>query len=173
MIWVNGTSALQSDLVKYVTLTEMGSYYTNPSGHLGNGAGMALGVGIWAKDNRKIVICTIGDGEAIFGNIESVLWSIKHYNLPIIYIILNNGSWGVEWPFFTRSTKKYALNNKDTQFVDLDKPRFDFKTVGESLGIVSYRANDVKEFDSLMNELLNNKSKLPCLIELYMEKFPK
>ncbi|WP_175266739.1 thiamine pyrophosphate-dependent enzyme [Acidiplasma cupricumulans] len=76
--------------------------------------------------NYKPVICITGDGDAIFGNFTSALWSVKHYNLGVVYIILNNGSWAVEWPYFENTIERIVAEKHDHQFIDLDSPRISY-----------------------------------------------
>ena len=54
---------------------------------LGWGVGASLGVKI-GEPNRQVV-CLVGDGAMLFGQIES-LWSASRYDIPVTIIIFNN-----------------------------------------------------------------------------------
>lgn len=172
-IWVNGTSALQAKLVQYVSMDTPGSYFTNPSGHLGSGPGMAYGAAVYAKSAGKRVVCTLGDGDAIFGNLDSCLWTASHYELPVTYVVLNNGSWGIEWPFFQRTLKRYAAENNDYSFTDLDNPRISFTKIADAMEVENMRVETSTDFNSSLRKALSSsKGNTPALIELWMPKYP-
>jgi benzoylformate decarboxylase len=64
-------------------------YYTSNSGSLGWGMGAALGLQL-ALPERE-VIAVAGDGAFQFG--PQALWVAAHYELPVIFIVINNESY--------------------------------------------------------------------------------
>ena len=60
---------------------------------LGWSVGASLGVKI-ARPNQQVV-CLVGDGAMLFGQLES-LWTASRYNIPVIVVILNNRSYDSE-----------------------------------------------------------------------------
>ena len=60
---------------------------------LGWGVGAALGVKIARPDDQ--VLCLVGDGALLFGQLES-LWTASRYSVPVIIVILNNRSYDSE-----------------------------------------------------------------------------
>jgi len=60
---------------------------------LGWGIGASLGVKIARPDQQ--VVCLIGDGALLFGQVES-LWTASRYHIPVIIIVFNNRSYDSE-----------------------------------------------------------------------------
>ncbi len=180
MTLVNGSIKYYNGLNQQINLDKPGTFFSNPSGHLGSPVGMAYGAFLARNEenylsgirNYKPVVCITGDGDAIFGNVTSALWSVKHYGLGVIYIILNNGSWAIEWPYFENTTEKYIKNSKDTEFIDIDNPRIDFATIARGFSIESYTVNDVPELRSAFQKAVSSAViGNPSLIDIILPKF--
>jgi acetolactate synthase-1/2/3 large subunit len=70
-----------------------GSYFGHgPAGYLGWGMGAALGIKLGAPD--KTVICAVGDGSYIFGTPSACHLVSASYDLPVLWIVTDNGGWG-------------------------------------------------------------------------------
>jgi thiamine pyrophosphate-dependent acetolactate synthase large subunit-like protein len=187
--WVNGTNTAREALLKALELSKPGSYFSNPSGHLGSVIGMAYGVALAhrhyseVKDmhtyrvgsispSSHIVVCTTGDGDAIFGNLPSALWTCSHYGIGVLYIIMNNACWGVEWPAISRTYQHYAKDANDFEFVDLDNPRTDFQKIAEAFSVQSVRVQNIKDLETSLPDLLRRvKNGMPALVDVQLEKF--
>ena len=194
-IWVDGSITPREKLVELIELSNPGTYFSNPSLHLGAVIGMAYGVSLasrkyvqvqnrgkykigrisdeYISNNAKnIVICTTGDGDAIFGNLPAALWTCSHYGLGVIYIILNNACWGIEWPPLEKAPEQWAKNAKDYEFLDLDSPRIDFTGIASSCAVKSMRVETPAQFEEALEEgiklALRNK---PVLIDVILEKY--
>jgi thiamine pyrophosphate-dependent acetolactate synthase large subunit-like protein len=171
-IWVNQTITMSAPLLKGIFISEPGTYFTNPSGHLGPVASMAYGVAL-ARPTEK-VIAMMGDGDLIFGNPASVLWTCSHYHIPVLYLVFNNACWGVEWPFITDTTLKLALSHQNYEFVDLDEPRIDFARLAEAYRVrsetLSHPDDAEKKLKWGINIITNGE---PALIDIQLEKYTK
>jgi len=188
-IWVNGAASSWETLLKIVDLTRPGAYFGNPSGHLGVTLGMGYGVALAHRkyidvqdkgsykvgriaDSEKIVICTTGDGDAIFGNIDSALWTCAHYGIGVLYVILNNACWAAEWRPIETSSQHWARDSGDFEFLDVDKPRIDFCSIASGFGVFSRKINNLEEFDrELSNAVGLVRKGRPVLLDLQLEKF--
>lgn len=60
-------------------------------GGLGSGLGVANGIKLAAMD--KTVVLLIGDGAFNFNPVQAGLWASKTYDLPMLIVIYNNGSY--------------------------------------------------------------------------------
>ncbi len=133
-------------------------------------------IGKISNENKSdnIIICTTGDGDAIFGNLPSALWTCSHYGLGVIYIILNNACWGIEWPPIEKATENWAKDAKDYEFLDLENPRIDFTGICSSCAVQSQRVETPEQFENALEEgikfALNKKNK-PMLIIVILEKY--
>ena len=68
--------------------TKFGNYMV---GGLGSGLGVAGGIKLAAPD--KTVVLLIGDGAFNFNPVQAGLWASKTYDLPMLIVIYDNGSY--------------------------------------------------------------------------------
>ena len=103
---------------------------------LGWGVGAALGVKTALPDRE--VVCLVGDGAFLFGQIES-LWTASRYDIPVLIVIMNNRSYDNERNRIEAGSPLWR--NKDTrdQWKDvsgyLGRPDVDFAGLAQSFGI--------------------------------------
>jgi len=189
-IWVSGAASSWETLLKTFRVDRPGSYFGNGSGHLGIALGMAYGVALADKKyadvqdmgsykigsivggSKKVVLCTTGDGDAIFGNIDSALWTCAHYGIGVLYVILNNACWAAEWLPIANSSQHWAKNSGDYEFLDLENPKIDFTSIAGGFGVCAKRIENVEQFDyELPNAVEVVKKGKPALLDLQLEKF--
>ena len=140
---------------KYIDVRDMGSYKVGR-----------------IAESEKIVICTTGDGDAIFGNIDSALWTCAHYGIGVLYVILNNACWAAEWHPIEDSSQHWARDSGDFEFLDLENPRIDFCSIAKGFGVFSRRIESVEEFERELPNAIGLVSKgKPALLDLQLEKF--
>jgi len=190
MVWINIVITSRSALTQNIILNKPGSYFGNPSWHLGVGCGMAYGVALARSEGYvnlqmkngfpvgsiskpyETVICTIGDGEAIMGNIDSCLWTCSHYGIPVLYLVMNNASWGIEWEFIAKATAGWSRKAKNYECVDIDQPRINFSELARAYDMHSER---VEQNDQIRIALRNALSTLrkghPALIDFTLPKY--
>jgi acetolactate synthase-1/2/3 large subunit len=189
MSWVNGSPSGSDGLFKTVEIERPGTYFGNPSGHLGAVLGMAYGIAMASRryadirnmgsyktgritPTERVVVCTTGDGDAIFGNIDSALWTCSHYGIGVVYIILNNACWGVEWPPIERSPMHWAAKANDFEFIDLDRPRIDFAKIARAFKVSAETLDTPDGFDSALVRAVRLARKgRPVLLDLRQEKY--
>lgn len=188
MVWVDGSISMREGLQRAIELDYPGTYFSNPSYHLGSVAGMSIGVALTHANyvniedrgsykigqltkGSKTVICTLGDGDAIFGNLDSALWTCSHYGIRVLYLILNNACWGIEWPPFEHTPEQWAKNAGDYEFLDLDNPRVDFSKIADAFSIPNARVKTPHEFEDALTRALKLVAEgKPCLIDIQMPK---
>jgi acetolactate synthase I/II/III large subunit len=113
---------------------------------LGWGIGAALGVKIAQPD--KQVVCMVGDGALLFGQVEA-LWTASRYDVPILIVVMNNRSYDNERNRIQGNSP--LLGNQDTrdQWKDmtcyLGDPLVDFAGLARSFGIDGQRTNTPAE----------------------------
>lgn len=128
------------------------SYFWPASGGLGFGMPSALGVQM-AMPHRP-VIAVIGDGSANYG--ITALWTAAHYNVPVIIIILKNGTYGALRWFAD------LLGVEDAPGMDVDG--IDFAALARGYGVAATTAASEQEFiDSLSRAASSGR---PHLIEV-------
>lgn len=187
--WMDGTFSFSEALTSAVELEEPGTYFSNPSSFLGVSPGMAYGVALADRhyvdveskgsyaigrisDPGRVTVCTIGDGEAVCGNIDSALWTCQHYGIGVLYLVLNNACWAAEWGSLTRSTQHWTANSHDYECLDLDAPRIDFASVAKGFSVQADTCNDVSEFEAALDRGVEYVRKgKPALIDVQTAKF--
>jgi thiamine pyrophosphate-dependent acetolactate synthase large subunit-like protein len=111
---------------------------------IGQTTGFALGWGIAAAQGVKIaepdrqVVCLVGDGALMFGEIEA-LWSAARYDIPIIIVVFNNRSYDNERNRLQLRSPLYTRKETRGQWKDitgyLGDPSVDFAGLAKSFEI--------------------------------------
>ena len=79
-------------ILRYVEFKEPRTCFGPPgAGGLGVGVGSAIGAKLANPD--KTVIAVLGDGSYMFGNPTAGHYTLKALDLPVLFIIFNNGMW--------------------------------------------------------------------------------
>jgi len=189
-VWINIVITARSALMRNIILNKPGSYFGNPSWHLGVGCGMAYGVALARSEGYvnlqvkkafpvgsiskpyETVMCTIGDGEAIMGNIDSCLWTCSHYGIPALYLVMNNASWGIEWEFIAKATAGWSLKAKNYECVDIDEPRINFAELARAYNVQGERVEENEQVGAaLRNALATLRKGRPALIDFALQKY--
>lgn len=78
----------------YLTSLKAGMRFITPRGLAGLGWGFPMAMGAKLADPEKTVICLAGDGG--FGHVWSELETVVREEIPIVMIVLNNGTLGYQ-----------------------------------------------------------------------------
>lgn len=114
---------------------------------LGWGLGAAMGVKVAEPDRQ--VVCMVGDGALLFGQVES-LWTASRYSIPVIIVVMNNRSYDNERNRIQNNSP--LMSNADTreQWRDvtcfLGAPNVDFAGLAQSFEVPAARASTPAEF---------------------------
>jgi thiamine pyrophosphate-dependent acetolactate synthase large subunit-like protein len=103
---------------------------------LGWGVGAALGVKTALPDRE--VVCLVGDGAFLFGQIEA-LWPASRYDIPVLIVVLNNRSYDNERNRIEASSPLWRNQETRARWKDvsgyLGRPDVDFAGLAKSFGI--------------------------------------
>ena len=114
---------------------------------LGWSIGASLGVKISQPDRQ--VVCMLGDGAMLFGQIEA-LWSAARYDIPVIIIVMNNLSYDGErqriWDNSPLASRKDTREQWKDMTCFLGNPEVDFVGLAKSFEVLAQRANKPSEF---------------------------
>ncbi|MBI2169091.1 MAG: thiamine pyrophosphate-binding protein [Actinobacteria bacterium] len=122
---------------------ERHSYFFCRGGGLGWGMPAAVGAKLAAPD--RPVLCTIGDGSAMYA-IQS-LWSAAHHDVPVVFAVVNNRQYKILKDNLMAQMGK-AAETSNYVAMDLDDPPIDYVSLAQGLGVRSAlveKAHDVTD----------------------------
>ena len=157
-----------SGMLRSILDLKDGKALTRPrnGGSIGFGPGGALGVKQGAPE--RPVVAVIGDGSAAWG--MQSFWSAAHYNIPVTFIITNNGTYRQ-----VKNVRKVFMGDYDLTEphlgMELENPRVDFTKLAESMGVPGVKVYEPSELEEVMKKAIAS-GKLN-LIEVYTENAPK
>jgi len=132
-------------------MVEPGSYYFAAAGGLGFAMPAALGVKLANPD--RPVVAFVGDGSAHYS--ITALWTAVRYQLPVVFIIINNSGYGaLKW--FSQQFKTQNVPGIEIEGVD-------FVRLAEGYGMKARRVSTCTEFSQAFDAAISGSS--PVLIE--------
>lgn len=153
VIYVNESTSTVAALWERVELKHPGSYYFPASGGLG--FGMPAAVGVQLANDRRRVIAVIGDGSANYG--ITALWTAAQEKIPVVFIILNNGTYG--------ALRAFAKLLNAENAAGLDVPDIGFCSIAEGYGVEAHRIMSLENFKDKLSAAL--QSHTPTLLEVH------
>lgn len=134
VVYVKESTSTTGAFWSQMDLDRPGSYFFPASGGLGFGLPAAVGAQL-AHPHRRVV-GLIGDGSANYG--ITALWTAAHYDIPVIIVILKNGTYGaLRW--FAK-----VLDAGETP--GLDVPGIDFTAIATGYGVAATSVRTGAEF---------------------------
>ncbi|MBI4446588.1 MAG: thiamine pyrophosphate-binding protein [Acidobacteria bacterium] len=113
-------------------------YYSNTGLALGWGVAAAMGVKLAAPDRQ--VVALEGDGAFLFGESQA-FWTSKRYEIPIIVVIQNNGSYdGERNRIWSRDSLQAQMQKDMTCYIG--DPEIHYTKLAEAYGIKTERVTD-------------------------------
>lgn len=149
------STSTNGDFWQQMDLREQGSYFWPASGGLGFGLPAAVGVKMAYPD--RPVVGVVGDGSANYG--ITALWSAAQYGVPVVFVILKNGTYGaLRW---------FAGMLGTGDVPGLDVPGIDFLSIARGYGVPAHAAGTAEELADLLRRGLAADG--PSLIEVRTE----
>lgn len=145
-------------IATFVPTRDASSFYGLASGGLGFGLSGAVGMSL-AAPSRPIV-ALIGDGSVMYS--LQGLWTARHFQLPITYIVINNRSY--------RILKERMVAFRDSHSfigMDLEDPEIDFQALAKGFGMSSVRIEEPAAIVPAVSAAI--KSRQPSLIEVVVQ----
>ncbi len=151
-IYVKESTSTVTAFWQRVEMRNPGSYFFPASGGLGFGLPAAVGAQMAQPDRQVIGI--IGDGSANYS--ITALWTAAQYKVPVVFIILKNGTYGaLRW--FSR-----ILDAEDSPGLDI--PGLDFLAIAKGYGVEAQTVTNREEFRAAFKKAL--ASQAPILLEV-------
>ncbi|MFD4510631.1 benzoylformate decarboxylase [Streptomyces sp. NPDC058457] len=155
-VWVSETTSTTSAFWAQADLREPGSYLWPAAGGLGFGLPAAVGAQL-ARPERQVV-ALIGDGSANYG--ITALWTAAQYDIPVITVILKNGTYGaLRW---------FAEILDAGEVPGMDVPDIDFTLLARGYGMNATSVSTPEDFAAAFKSALG--SGRPALIEVETER---
>jgi benzoylformate decarboxylase len=145
------TLALRNQL----RLSRPGSYYFSSGGGLG--FGLAASVGVQLAQPDRPVVCVLGEGSAQYA--ITALWSAVAHDVPVTFLVLNNGEYAI--------LKWFAEVEQVKGAPGLDLPTLDVAAVAAGYGVSTRRASERDEVRDALSAAL--ASSQPELVEVPVE----
>ncbi|MBV9488572.1 MAG: thiamine pyrophosphate-binding protein [Verrucomicrobia bacterium] len=124
-------------------------YFHNRGGALGWGMPAAIGVSL--AHNQAPVLCVVGDGTALFA--PQALWSAVHEKTPVVFVILNNGEYGILKDFLL-SQPQYNTRQHGFLAMDICDPPVDFQLLARSMGVAAQKVSSKRDISAIVEAAL-------------------
>jgi benzoylformate decarboxylase len=134
-------------------------YFHNRGGALG--WGMPASVGVSLAHDKTPVLCVVGDGSALYS--PQALWSAVHEETPVVFVILNNGEYGILKEFMLNQPQ-YNAQKHGFLAMDLRDPIVDFQFLARSMGVPAQKVTSKAEISGMIEAAL--AAGRPQLIEI-------
>lgn len=156
---VDESASSRAAFFDQVRISRPGSYYFTASGGLGFGLPAAVGIGLARPDAP--VACVVGDGAAMFG--IQAIWTAAHYEVPVVYVVLNNGGYGI--------LKAFAAFQRTPGVPGLDLPNLDIVSIARGLGAEARRITNAAELPAACHEAFRTAMDLrrPVLLDVAVD----
>ena len=137
----------------------------HPSGLATMGFGSAALLGAKLAAPTKKVITLIGDGG--FGTNPSVLATAKEYNIPVVWVVMNNCAFGT----IAGLEASHYNHNFGTVFrIDGEPYNPEWSEIAKAYGVKSKKIARAEEFKEAFKEALESNE--PYLLDVPMENIP-
>lgn len=143
-----------------IRINQPGGYFATASGGLGFAVPAAVGVQM-ARPDRQVV-CVVGDGAAIFA--LPALWTAAQHRLPIVYIVLRNGHYGI--------LKSFAVfHGLNEGIPGLELPGLDLVALAHGFGCAARRIDQASEIDGALHAAFTEARRdgTPVLLEVVVD----
>ncbi len=154
-VFVKESTSTSASFWQQMDLNRQGSYFFPASGGLGFGLPATVGAQLAHEDRRVIGI--IGDGSANYG--ITALWTAARYNIPCIFLIMKNGTYGA-----LRGFSK-LLGTGETP--GLDVPGLDFVQISSGYGVAAESVSTKEALQAALIKALESHG--PSLIEIHTQ----
>src|SRR5690242_10056715 len=160
---VDETVSSGTGLRRFLKSDDAQSFYGLRGGGIGWGLPAAIGVKLALPD--RPVVALIGDGSAMY-TIQG-LWTAAREQLRMVFVIINNYSYRI-LKQRTSAMRGLAAQADNYVAMDLDKPRVDFVSVAQGLGLTAHRVATLSDLSDLMEQALAADG--PSLIDIEVDR---
>lgn len=135
-------------------------------GSIGWGLPGAMGASLGVPNKEIIAVC--GDGSTAW-SMQS-LWTAARYNIPVTYVITNNGVYRQVKLVRKMVLGEYVLTEKHDG-MEIDEPVINFQQLAECMGVKAVQVTDPDEIGKALKEAIEDNR--PRLVEVFIENKAK
>lgn len=141
-------------VINHMSVKESDTYGINVHfGAMGTGIGSAIGSKLAEPD--RPVVCVTGDGCFFMHGME--ILTAKEYNLPILFVVMNNARLGMVY-------HGHALQFKRTH-PSFEQQQIDISAMAAGMGVPSFRVNSMDDLNqATIDHLMNGNG--PAVLEV-------
>lgn len=106
-------------------------------GGIGSGPGLAVGAGLAALKDERLVIGVLGDGDLLMA--PTALWTAAHHNIPLLFVVANNNTY-----LNDEEHQKVMAEVRDRPVENrwigqrMDEPPVDFAGLARDMGVTGF-----------------------------------
>jgi benzoylformate decarboxylase len=126
------------------------------------GWGMPAAVGCSLGIGREPVVCTVGDGAALYS--PQALWTAARERLPVTFVVMNNREYNVLKNFLRRQPGYCSADANGFVAMDLINPCIDYVSMAQGFGVPGRRVEHPDEIGEAIQQAV--ASGQPNLIEI-------
>ena len=140
---------------------DMNEYIFAAGGSEGYAVGATIGVKLAAPD--KPVVGLVGDGSLYYA--DSGLWTAAHHRVPVLYIISNNGAYGIVANSFERGAKTMSETG---EYAGVVLGGIDPVKIADAFGVEGLRVDDESRLEDAITHGLrvNDTEARPFLLDV-------
>jgi benzoylformate decarboxylase len=161
VVVVSEVNTGRDDLIRTIPFQRSGDYYGSRGGGIGQGLPGAFGYCL-AHPHRPLLAIS-GDGSALYS--IQALWTIAHYKLPVVFVILNNRAYQILKRNMDRYRKFFGVQGtQGYPFMDLTDPEIDYVQLAHGFGVPARRLVEPAEVGPAVEAAFAGGR--PCLLEV-------
>jgi len=160
---IDETVSSGTGLRRFLKSDDPQSFFGMRGGGIGWGLPAAIGAKLALPD--RPVVALIGDGSAMY-TIQG-LWTAARENLRMVFVVINNYSYRI-LKQRTNAMKQLAAQTDTYVGMDLDRPRVNFVSVAQGLGLSACRATTLSDMQAMLEQALRHDG--PTLIDVEVDR---
>jgi benzoylformate decarboxylase len=163
-VFVDETISNRASFVNVLRFADPLAYFAANGLSLGYSAGAAVGIQMALPERR--VVNVIGDGSFLY--YPHALWNAASGDVPVLFVVLNNGSYRVLRLIVERLGGPWGASHDMPPGLTLRQPSVDFVALARSLGVEAERATTPAELTEALRRGIDATG--PYLIDVLVDQ---
>jgi benzoylformate decarboxylase len=163
-VFVDETISNRPSFVNVLRFDDPLAYFAANGLSLGYSPAAAVGIHMALPDRR--VVNVVGDGSLLY--YPHALWNAASEQAPVLYVVLNNGSYRVLQLIIDRMGGPWNAAGEATPGLTIGRPSVDFVTLARSLGLEAERAKTAIELRGALERGL--EAGRPYLVDVVVDQ---